>query len=294
MYDIKRIYEAYTIDEAIKLKVENPEAIFIAGGSDVLVKIREGKMAGQELISLQLIDELRGVSLEEDGSLKIEALTSFTEITENDLVKKYCKTLGEAVDTAGGPQLRNIATIGGNICNGAPSADSAPTLFAFDAIIEIKGENGYREIPIKEFYLGIGKVDLKSDELMTAVKIRRESYENYYGHYYKYAMRNAMDIATSTCSINVKFSEGNLVEDIRAAYGVAGPVPVRAYKAEEFLKGKELNEENIRSFSKLALDELKPRDSWRASKDFRTQILYEIAARCLRVILAEHKGGQNA
>lgn len=294
MYDIKRIYEAYTIDEAIKLKVENPKAIFIAGGSDVLVKIREGKMAGQELISLQLIDELRGVSFEEDDSLRIEALTSFTKITENDLVKKCCKTLGEAVDTAGGPQLRNIATIGGNICNGAPSADSAPTLFAFDAIIEVKGENGYREIPIKDFYLGIGKVDLKPDELMTAVKIRRESYENYYGHYYKYAMRNAMDIATSTCSINVKFSEGNLVEDIRAAYGVAGPIPVRAYKAEDFLKGKELNEENIRSFSKLALDELKPRDSWRASKDFRTQILYEIAARCLRVILAEHKGGQNA
>lgn len=294
MYDIKRIYEAYTIDEAISLKVENSKAIFIAGGSDVLVKIREGKMAGQELISLQLIDELKGVSLEEDGSLKIDALTSFTKITENDLVQKYCKTLGEAVDTAGGPQLRNIATIGGNICNGAPSADSAPTLFAFDAIIEIKGKNGYREVPIKDFYLGIGKVDLKDDELMTAVKIRRESYENYYGHYYKYAMRNAMDIATSTCSINVKFSEGNLVEDIRAAYGIAGPVPVRAYKAEDFLKGKELNEENIRSFSKLALDELKPRDSWRASKAFRTQILYEIAARCLRNILEQRKGGQNA
>lgn len=294
MYDIKRIYEAYTIDEAISLKVENSKAIFIAGGSDVLVKIREGKMAGQELISLQLIDELKGVSLEEDGSLKIDALTSFTKITENDLVQKYCKTLGEAVDTAGGPQLRNIATIGGNICNGAPSADSAPTLFAFDAIIEIKGKNGYREVPIKDFYLGIGKVDLKDDELMTAVKIRRESYENYYGHYYKYAMRNAMDIATSTCSINVKFSEGNLVEDIRAAYGIAGPVPVRAYKAEDFLKGKELNEENIRTFSKLALDELKPRDSWRASKAFRTQILYEIAARCLRNILEQRKGGQNA
>lgn len=294
MYDIKRIYEAYTIDEAISLKVENSKAIFIAGGSDVLVKIREGKMAGQELISLQLIDELKGVSLEEDGSLKIDALTSFTKITENDLVQKYCKTLGEAVDTAGGPQLRNIATIGGNICNGAPSADSAPTLFAFDAIIEIKGKNGYREVPIKDFYLGIGKVDLKEDELMTAVKIRRESYENYYGHYYKYAMRNAMDIATSTCSINVKFSEGNLVEDIRAAYGIAGPVPVRAYKAEDFLKGKELNEENIRTFSKLALDELKPRDSWRASKAFRTQILYEIAARCLRNILEQRKGGQNA
>lgn len=294
MYDIKKIYEAHSIDEAIELKRQHPEARFIAGGSDVLVKIREGKMSGLELISIYLVDELRGVSIEEDGSLRIGALTSFTNITENDLVKKHCKTLGEAVDTAGGPQLRNIATIGGNVCNGAPSADSAPTLFAFDAIVEVKGENGYREVPIKDFYLGIGKVDLRGAEVMTAVKIRKDSYENYYGYYYKYAMRNAMDIATSTCSVNVKFTKGDVVEDVRAAYGVAGPVPVRAYKAEDFLKGKELTEENIRAFAKLALDELAPRDSWRASKDFRTQILYEIAARCLRNILAEHKGGQNA
>ena len=138
MYDIKKIYEAYSVDEAIKLKLEHPEAKFIAGGSDVLVKTREGRMAGEELISIYLIDDLRKITLEDNGDLRVGALCSFTNITNNELVKKYAPLLGEAVDTAGGPQLRNIATIGGNVCNGAPSADSAPSLFAFDAIIELQ------------------------------------------------------------------------------------------------------------------------------------------------------------
>lgn len=288
MYDIKKMYEAYTVDEAIKLKKEHPDASFIAGGSDVLVKIREGKMAGLELISLQLIDELKGVSMEEDKTLRIGALTSFSHITADPLIKKYCKTLGEAVDTAGGPQLRNIATIGGNICNGAPSADSAATVLAYDSIIEVKGEDGVREIPIKDFYVGFATVDLKETEVMTAVKIKKESYENYFGHYFKYAMRNAMDIATSSCSCNVKF-EDNVVKDVRVAYGVASSTPIRAPKAEESLKGLELTDNNINVFAKNCLDELSPRDSWRASKALRKQVLYEITVRSLKEIRKEHE-----
>lgn len=294
MYDIKELLEAHSIEEAVKLKKENPDAIFIAGGSDVLVKIREGKMAGQRLISIYLIDDLRGVSLEDDGSIRIGALESFSHIYENEIVKEKCLTLAEAVNTAGGPQLRNIATIGGNVCNGAPSADSAPTLFAYNALVELVGENGKRLVPIKDFYLGVGKVDLKESEIMTAVIIKKEEYENYFGYYYKYAMRNAMDIATSTCAISAKFNDDNTLNDVRAAYGVAGPVPVRTYKAEDFLKGKELTEENIKAFAKLALEELSPRDSWRASKDFRTQVLYEIAVRSLRNILVQKEGGKYA
>ncbi|MGO3017537.1 MAG: xanthine dehydrogenase subunit XdhB [Anaerococcus sp.] len=294
MYDTKAIYEAYTIKEAIKLKKEHPEAKFIGGGSDVLIKIREGKLAGEELISIYLCDELRGVSLLDNGDLRIGALTSFTHITNNELVQKYCPTLGEAVDTAGGPQLRNIATIGGNVCNGVPSADSSTTLFAYDAIIELEGEKGVREVPIKDFYLGFGKVDLRETELMTSLRIKKESYEGYYGHYFKYAMRNAMDIATSSCSVSVKLKDGNIIEDIRAAYGVAGPVPLRAFDAENSVKGKELTEETMKEFAKSALKELSPRDSWRASKALRTQILYEITLRCLQDIDAKYKGGQDA
>lgn len=294
MYDIKKIYEAYTTDEAIKLKKEHPDASFIAGGSDVLVKIREGRMAGKELISLQLIDELKGVSLEDDGTLRVGALTSFTHITNDKLVQKYCKTLGEAVDTAGGPQLRNIATIGGNICNAAPSADSAATVMAYDAIIELKGENGIRQVPVRDFYVGYATVDLQDTEVMTAVKIKKESYENYYGHYFKYAMRNAMDIAISSCSANVKFTDDGLVEDVRVAYGVASSVPIRAPKVEKTLRGLKITDNNINVFAKNALDELKPRDSWRASQALRKQILYEITVRCLKEIRKEYQGGLNA
>lgn len=294
MYDIKKIYEAYTVDEAIKLKSEHPKAIFIAGGSDVLVKTREGKMAGNELISLQLIDQMRGVSLEEDETLRIGALTSFTHITNDKLIQKYCRTLGEAVDTAGGPQLRNIATIGGNICNGAPSADSAATVLAYDAIIELKGVDGIREVDAKDFYVGFSTVDLRDSEVMTAVKIKKESYENYYGHYFKYAMRNAMDIATSSCSLNVKFKDGLVVDDVRVAYGVASSTPIRAPKAEESLKGLKLTDNNINVFAKKCLDELKPRDSWRASKALRKQVLYEITVRCLKEIRKEYEEGLDA
>lgn len=294
MYDIEKIYEAYSVDEAIKLKKEHPEASFIAGGSDVLVKIRDGKMAGLELISLQLIDELKGVRMESDGSLRIGALTSFSHITNNDLVKKYCPTLGHAVDTAGGPQLRNIATIGGNICNGAPSADSAGTVFAYDGIIEVKGEGGTREIPVEDFYIGFSTVDLKETEVMTAVKIKKQSYEGYFGHYYKYAMRNAMDIATSSCSINIKFNEDGTVEDLRAAYGVASATPIRVPKAEKSIKGKKLTENNINVFCKKALSELSPRDSWRASKALRKQLLYEISVRSIKEVLRKYKEDINA
>lgn len=295
MYDVKAIYEAYTIQEAIKLRKEHPDAKIIGGGSDVLIGIRDGKEAGVELISIYLCDQLRGISLLENGDLKIGALTSFSHITQNELIQKYCPTLGEAVDTAGGPQLRNIATIGGNISNGVPSSDSSTTLMAYDAIVVLEGEDGVREIPVTEFYLGFGKVDIRPTEIVTALIIKKESYEGYYGNYFKYAMRNAMDIATSTCSVSVKFKDNtSIIENIRAAYGVAGPIPKRVVIAEEAFKSKELTEETMKEFAKKALEELNPRDSWRASKALRTQILYEITLRCLKSISSKYKGGQNA
>lgn len=294
MYDVNKIYEANTIKEAVELRTLHPDAIIIGGGSDVLIKIREGKLSGCDLISIYMIDELRGVDLLPDKTLKIGSLTSFSHITENELVKDFCPTIGEAVATAGGPQLRNIATIGGNISNGVPSADSATTLLAYDAIVELVGKDGTREVPITQYYIKTGVVDIRETEIVTAIKIKKESYEGYVGHYFKYAMRDAMDIATSSCSINVKFKDGNIVEDVRASFGVAGPVPLRTYEAEKFLKGKPLTKENIDEFAKEALKELKPRDSWRASKELREHILKEIAKRCLYECLKKYEGGKNA
>lgn len=183
----------------------------------------------------------------------------------------------------GGPQIRNIGTIGGNTCNGVTSADSASTLFAWDAVIELAGPDGIRRIPIKDFYIKAGKVDLRPGEIQTAILIPREAYEGYEGYYIKYAMRNAMDIATLGCSVNVKLSEDKKTfTDVRIAYGVAGPVPMRAVHAEAAGRGLEVTDENIEKIGDTVLEDVTPRDSWRASKAFREHISKLLCKRALR------------
>ena len=283
MYDIKALYEAESVEHAISLLLEHPEAQVIAGGSDVLVQMREGKRAGKELVSIYMLDEMRGVSYEEDGAIRIGSLTSFSHITKDPIIQEHINVLGEAVDMIGGPQIRNIGTIGGNTCNGMTSADSASTLHAWDAIIEITGPNGVRRIPIHDFYIKAGVVDLKPGELQTAIIIPKKSYEGYKGHYIKYAMRNAMYIATTGCSVNVKLSaDKKTIEDVRIAYGVAGPVPMRAPSAEAKAKGKPITEAVIKEFAKAVLEDINPRDSWRAAKDFRQHIAVVLAERALK------------
>ena len=280
MYDMKALYEANTVEEAVSLRVEHPDAQIIAGGSDVLVQMREGKRAGAELISIYGIDALRGVSMEPDGTLRIGSLTSFSHITRDPLIQKYINVLGEAVDQVGGPQIRNIGTIGGNTCNGVTSADSASTLFAWDAVIELTGPEGARRVPIQEFYIRAGKVDIRPGEIQTGVLIPKASYEGTFGHYIKYSMRNAMDIATLGTSVNVRLSaDKKTVERARVAFGVAGPIPLRAETAEKLAAGQPVSAELAESFSQAVKEDINPRDSWRASRDFRLHIAVESAKR---------------
>ena len=282
MYDIKALYEAESVTHAVQLLLEHPEAQIIAGGSDVLVQMREGKRAGKELVSIYGLDEIRGVSLEEDGTIRIGSLTSFSHITKDPIIQAHINVLGQAVDQVGGPQIRNIGTIGGNTCNGVTSADSASTLFAWDAIIEITGPEGVRRTPIQNFYIKAGQVDLRPGELQTGILIPKASYEGYEGHYIKYAMRNAMDIATTGCSVNVKLSaDKSTMEDVRIAYGVAGPIPMRAVTAEAYAKGKPTTRAEIKAFAHTVLEDINPRDSWRAAKDFRQHIAVVLAERAL-------------
>ena len=282
MYDMKALYQAKNVQDAVALRVAHPDAQIIAGGSDVLVQMREGKRAGAELISIQGIDAIRGVTLDGDGTLRIGSLTSFSHITRSPLIQQYCAVLGEAVDQVGGPQIRNIGTIGGNTCNGVTSADSASTLFAWEAIVELTGPEGVRRVPIDQFYIKAGVVDLRPGEIQTAILIPRASYADTYGFYTKYAMRNAMDIATLGCSVNVRMAaDGRTLERVRIAYGVAGPVPMRCPTAEAAACGQPYSPELAEHFARAVLEDINPRDSWRAAKDFRQHIAVETARRGL-------------
>ena len=206
----------------------------------------------------------------------------FSQITADPIIQECVPVLGEAVDQVGGPQIRNIGTIGGNICNGAVSADSVPTVFSYNSLLHIANADGGRVVPVREFYLGPGRVALKQGEVLTHVVIPRAEYEGYHGHYIKYSMRNAMDIATLSCSVVSKVDlETKILEDVRITFGVAAPVPYRCVETEELLKGQKLGEELYRKIEDSIRSEIHPRDSWRASKAFRLQIGGEIARRAL-------------
>jgi xanthine dehydrogenase FAD-binding subunit len=284
VYDIEELYEAESAPHAAALLREHPEARIIAGGSDVLIEIREGKLSGCVLVSIQACGELRGISLnEESGAIRIGALTSISRVAADPVIRKHIPVLAEAAETIGGPQLRSIATIGGNVCNGVTSADTASTLLALDAVMEYLGPGGARRLPVQEHYVKAGKTALAHDEILTAVIIPEESYRNCFGRYIKYAMREALDIATLGCSANVRLSEDRKrIERLRLAYGVAGPVPMRAPSAEAAGRGKPASEETIAAASLAALKDINPRTSWRATREFRLHLAGELARRTIR------------
>ncbi|MCB7317141.1 xanthine dehydrogenase subunit XdhB [Lacrimispora sp. 210928-DFI.3.58] len=292
MYDIERFYQAKNIEDAVQALRADPEAVIISGGSDVLIKIREGKLAGCSLVSIHGIRELEGVSMEEDGTIVIGPATTFSHITNNEIIQKHIPILGNAVDMAGGPQLRNIGTVGGNVCNGVTSADSASSLCCLDAILVLTGPEGVREVPISQWYTGPGRTVRGHEEILTAIKIKRESYEGYSGHYIKYGKRNAMEIATLGCAVTVKLTEDRrYIEDLHLAYGVAAPTPIRCREAEERAKGMEIGEALFEAVGKWALEEVNPRSSWRASKEFRLQLVEELGKRALKQAVINGEGG---
>ena len=295
MYDIGKFYQAADVEDAVRALVKDPEAVVISGGSDVLIKIREGKLAGCSLVSIHGIKELEGIGMEEDGTIVIGPATTFSHIANNDMIQKHIPMLGDAVDMAGGPQLRNIGTIGGNVCNGVTSADSASSLCCLDAVLVLKGPDSVREVPISQWYTGPGRTVRNHDEVLTAIRIKKENYQGYGGHYIKYGKRNAMEIATLGCAVSVKLTEDKrYIQDLRLGYGVAAPTPIRCHKTEEAVKGMETGEALAQAVRKGALEEVNPRSSWRASREFRLQLVEELGRRAVKQAVINAGGEWDA
>lgn len=295
MYDIEAFYEAKDVADAIVRLVEQPDAEIISGGSDVLIKIREGRIAGVRLVSIHNIDALKDISMDENGTIVIGPGTVFSHITAHPLIQTHIPMLGWAVDQVGGPQIRNVGTIGGNVCNGVTSADSASSLFALNAVLELTGPDGIRRVPIAEFYTGPGRTIRQHEEVLTAIRIAKEDYEGYGGHYTKYGKRNAMEIATLGCACLVKLTpDKKHIEDMRIAYGVAAPTPVRCRKTEAYVKGLKLEKALYDRVGKSVLEEVNPRSSWRASREFRLQLVEELAKRTMAQAVINAGGEADA
>lgn len=284
MFDIDSYHKADTVDEAIALLSQNPQAIPIAGGTDVLVRLHSHKSAYRHLVDIHDMAELARIAMEPDGCIVIGSGLTFTALGQASIINTNIPVLAEGGAWIGGPQIRNIATIGGNICNGAASADSAAPLLVLNAQVELKGPDGVRRLPLFEFYQGPGQVDRKSGEIMTCLRIDAEDYKGWAAHYSKYAMRDAMDIATIGCAAACKINEGR-VAGLRLAFVVAGPTPLRCWRTEEKCQGAVADQALLDLVAGSVLGDLRPRDSWRASKDFREQIIKTLAERVLREAL---------
>ncbi|TKB28628.1 xanthine dehydrogenase FAD-binding subunit XdhB [Desulfopila sp. IMCC35006] len=294
MFDLQTYHKAGSVEEAIALLAANPDSRLLAGGTDILIKLRHGKSGFAELIDIHGLAELRSIRKDAEENILIGSGTTFTDIIESKLLQRSIPMLCDAAQSVGGPQIRNMATIGGNICNGVTSADSAPGLFGLNALLQIHGPDGLREVPVAEFYLGPGKVDLRRGDVLVAFKITPENYAGSFGYYYKYAMRDAMDIATIGCAVSLK-TAASKVSDYRIAFGVAGPTPIRCPKTEQAVLGRELSAELFDCIAEVVIGDVNPRTSWRAAKDFRLNIIQELAKRATHKALqrALHPAGQK-
>jgi len=267
---------------------ESPQRKLIAGGTDILVKMQHQPVVEQELLSIRKLTELKKIEKREDGTLVLGALVTFTQIANEPILQESVPALVDAAISMGGPQIRNMATLGGNVCNGATSADSASTLFVLNARLHLQSAEGKRVIPIREFYLGPGKVDLKKGEILTEIHIAPEDYRGFSGYYLKFAMRKAMDIATLGVSVACKVKDGRF-DEVRIGLGVAGPTPLRCTEAEAYAQGKMMTAEVFAEIARRALTSTHARTSWRASKEYREHLVEELTQRALKVAL--HRAG---
>lgn len=280
MFNIDSYHRAGTVAEAIQLLSQNPEAIPLAGGTDVLVRMHQGNPDYRHVVDIHDVAELKEISQAEDGTITVGSGVTFSQLMATSIINDNIAVLALGAASVGGPQVRNVATVGGNICNGAPSADSAAPLLVLNAIVMLHGPKGKRRLPLYEFYQGPGRVDLQPAEIMTGLAIAPDDYRGWFGSYYKYAMRDAMDIATIGCAASIKL-DGNKVAALRLAFTVAGPTPLRCWKTEEKVRGAAVDRSLLERIKASVLDDLRPRDSWRADKALRQQIIQTLSERVL-------------
>ncbi|NLC26988.1 MAG: xanthine dehydrogenase FAD-binding subunit XdhB [Fastidiosipila sp.] len=281
MYGVKQLDRPKSLEQALELLSDNSEIMPFAGGTDILVKMRAQNMQGVHLMSLQDLKELSFIKEMDDG-IHIGPMITYAKLAANPLIEKYLPLLKTAALAMGGPQVQNLATIGGNICNGATSADGAAPLMALDTQLVLRSNQGERTVPITEFYTGPGRVVLEPNELLIDIIIPSLPERGFAGVYKKFSTRKAMDIATLGSAATITLNSDGSIAKATLAYCTAGPTPVRCPMAEERLIGEsELTDDLLDEVADLAVESANPRTSWRASKEYRINLIRQLAKKVL-------------
>jgi len=270
-----------TLDEAISLHESHAErAKYIAGGTDVLVKIKEGKQRPDYLISLKhILAQDRPFLNSETGELFIGAFVTHRRIETSALIKRDYPILHDAVKNIGSVQIRNVATIGGNLVNAVPSADGAIPLIGLDAKVNIYGAKGIRSVKLERFFLGPGQCDLERGEILTEIVIPPLSMHSG-GAYVKHGRREAMELPMLGVGVLLAFEDDlKTCTKARVCLGVAAPTPLRAIGAEHYLVGKQIDEPVLTEAGRIAAEESRVRDSIRGVAWYRREMVAVLVKR---------------
>jgi carbon-monoxide dehydrogenase medium subunit len=271
-----------SLQEASRLmKEKGPECRFLAGGTDLVIAMKEKGLVPKYIVDLKRIPGLSGIRENGDGSITIGALTTMREIETNPLILSKYPFLAQSAGEVGSIQIRNRATIGGNMANATPSADVAPSVIALNAAAKISGPNGERSLPLEEFFRGPGQTVIAPGEILTEITIPKTS-PRLVGEYIKFSPREMMDLAYVGIAVAYALSQNeHRCEGVRIVLGAVAPTPIRARRAEASLEGQTLTETAADTAGRIAAQEAKPISDVRSSADYRRAMVGAMTKRAL-------------
>lgn len=277
-------HEPETIEEACALLSEmGNRAKILAGGTDLIVQMKKGAITPEHVVNIKKITTLD--SIEENGEgYRLGALARLAEIADHPGLREKLPMICSSARSIGSCQVRNLATLGGNLCNGAPSADMAPGLLVLDASVTISGPSRKRSMPVEEFFLGPGAVNLEEGELLTEIFIPFPP-EGTRQAYIKHGPRRAMDIAVVGVAVTLSLEKtSGRCHKVRVALGAVAPTPVRAKKTEELIVGKKINEIPLDLIAETVRREVIPISDVRASESYRLEMVSTLTVRAINML----------
>jgi len=283
MDEIELYVAPSSLEEAAAYLQRSAEVTILAGGTDLMPQSQGGRLKiKRTLMNIQHIPELKGITID-NGAIRIGALATITEIMQSELIRQHLPILVEACDHFASDQIRNAATLGGNVCNASPAGDMLVPLLVLDAEAELASKpNGSltrRRMPLTEFFVGPGKTRRGPAELLTGLRIGLPP-ANHYARFFKFGTRPALDISAISIGIAGVLKDGALSR-VRVAFGAVAPVPMRAPRTEHALEGRRLDAATIELVAGVARDEVTPIDDIRATAWYRKELIHNITRRML-------------
>jgi len=277
-----------TMDEVLEImsRLEG-KASLLSGGTNLIVNLRNNKIKPELVVDISRLSDFNYIR-EDEEKIKIGALTNISELTISQLLNHQAKILKEASIQFANPLVRNKATIGGNLADASPAADTAVPLIALEAKVKtIDSDHKRREIPIEELFLAPNQTLLKKDEVITEIEFSSLNCDNdnLKSAYEKLGLRNAMAISIVSVAIVLKLRDEKYIEDVKVALGAVAPKPIRAQKVENILKGEILGQSLIEKSAEAVLDDISPISDIRASEDYRRMMSKTLLKRALNKIM---------